>query len=746
MRTTHPDQASARHRRRTAGTAAAAAIGLAAGGALIAAPTAAVAAPADSRPPVMIVLDASGSMNADDAPGPRIAAARTAANGLIAGLPADSKVGLQVFGTGTGNSDAEKAAGCRDITTVAPVGTLDQNNRARLTAAVNGITASGYTPIGNALKAAAAALPAEGRRSIVLVSDGEDTCAPPQPCEVARQLKEQGIDLTVHTIGFKVDATARSQLSCVAAATGGTYSDAGDASQLERTLTTSFARAAAPYRPQGTPVTGAVTVGADDPVLVPGQYLDRLPTAGSGEPRKKPRFYRVPQTPGVTTWASATIIGEPSALSDGLTLGVDLVGPDGQSCYGGDSYEFSMGGPTPAVVTAVTSAKPYDRNTWRGCDDPNRVWLKVFRGGNLSAAKNLPVEIQVRAEPPVANAGRLPQPFTDVSTPAVPKPATAATTVAGGADFNSSPTIGAGTAVGDSIAGAERRIFRVPVRWGQQLTARVDFTPPETGAAVSVGTRLTLQVYSPLRKELTGGGDAGSSSLAMNRPLTASMPAPARWTNRESTDTKVRDVAVDGYYYLVLSMDQLTDRDRPVQVPFTLTTQLTGKPEAGPSYQAARSTSGGKADQRAGAGTDSTATAGTSGTGATTTDGGPTASSAGPATPDPTALETSGATAVDGSQAETDTAASGSALATSAGDSGAAGPGAENRDTDTAAAVTSAGDGMPAWLWGVIAGVVVLGGGALATVLRGRGRGATRYGAQQSGGPGQLERRDGRNP
>lgn len=216
----------------------------------------------------------------------------------------------------------------------------------------------------------------------------------------------------------------------------------------------------------------------------------------------------------------------------------------------------------------------------------------------------------------------------------------------------------------------------------------------------------------------------------------------------------MRDVAVDGYYYLVVSMDQLTGRDRPVQVPFTLTTELTGKPEAGPNYRAARSAGGSNADQRAGA---------------TAPEAGSTASSAGAATapessapdtaapdaaapetsaphttaPDTSAPQTSGASAAVGSPAETDTAASGSALATNAADTGAAGgQGAEQRDTDNAAAVTPGGDGIPAWLWGVIASVVVLGGGALATVLRGRGRGATRYGAQQAGGPGQFEPRD----
>ena len=156
------------------------------------APVASAAPPAEPSVPVMMVLDASGSMNQEDAPGPRIDAAKAAVTNLVDTLPAQTQVGLQVYGTATGSTDAEKTAGCTDITTLVPVGPLDA---ASLKAQVNSVVAAGYTPIGNALRAAADALPNEGPRSIVLVSDGEDTCAPPAPCDVARELKQQGIDL-----------------------------------------------------------------------------------------------------------------------------------------------------------------------------------------------------------------------------------------------------------------------------------------------------------------------------------------------------------------------------------------------------------------------------------------------------------------------------------------------------------------------------------------------------------------------
>src|SRR5690606_4133996 len=130
------------------------------------------------------------------------------------------------YGTSTGNSDAERAQGCQDVTVLQPPQALD---RGALTDAVDRVTPRGFTPIGRSLEVAAEALPQRGPRSIVLVSDGEDTCAPPEPCEVVQALAGQGLDLVVHTVGFGVDDATRAQLACIAQATGGTYSDAPDA-------------------------------------------------------------------------------------------------------------------------------------------------------------------------------------------------------------------------------------------------------------------------------------------------------------------------------------------------------------------------------------------------------------------------------------------------------------------------------------------------------------------------------------
>lgn len=183
--------------------------------------------------PTVLILDASGSMTTADAPGPRIDAAKRAAEALIDQLPDDAVIGLTTYGTGTGSSEAEKPVGCQDVATLIPLQRLD---RAQMAQQITGLTPSGFTPIGLALTRAADQLPAgDADQAIVLVSDGEDTCGVP-PCDTAAQLKKTHPGLTISTVGFKTDGPASEQLACVAGATGGVFVNAANADQLASRL------------------------------------------------------------------------------------------------------------------------------------------------------------------------------------------------------------------------------------------------------------------------------------------------------------------------------------------------------------------------------------------------------------------------------------------------------------------------------------------------------------------------------
>ena len=191
------------------------------------------AAPIVIAVPTVLIIDASGSMTTPDAPGPRIDAAKAAAHGLLAALPDNATLGLMTYGTRTGSSDQEQAAGCADVSGLIPLGPLD---RAKIGAAIDSLVPRGYTPISLALRTAAKQLPADdSAQAIVLVSDGEDTCGQP-PCDVARELKSQHPGLAISTVGFRTDGSASEQLACIATATGGLFTTAGNSAQLAARL------------------------------------------------------------------------------------------------------------------------------------------------------------------------------------------------------------------------------------------------------------------------------------------------------------------------------------------------------------------------------------------------------------------------------------------------------------------------------------------------------------------------------
>ena len=220
---------------------------------------------------VLIVLDASKSMNepAGDG-GTRLDAAKSALRELVPNLPDDANVGLRVYGSQV--SEAGRARGCRDTELVAPVAPLDSGG---LLDRIEALEGRGRTPIGRSLLAAPEDLPGSGRRIVVLVSDGGDNCAPPNPCRAAARVARGGIDLSISVVGLQVTPRVKRQLRCIAEAGGGTYVDARDADALRDQLLAALSRAFRSYDASGTPVTGSTELD-QAPVLGEGQYLDEI--------------------------------------------------------------------------------------------------------------------------------------------------------------------------------------------------------------------------------------------------------------------------------------------------------------------------------------------------------------------------------------------------------------------------------------------------------------------------------------
>lgn len=184
------------------------------------------AAPALSAGPAMLlILDASGSMWGRVDQQPKIAVAKTILQDLLSDTPATVGLGLIAYGH-------RRKGDCGDIELIASPG----NGREALGVSVAALNPKGMTPISAALARAGQVLAGkEEATTLVLVSDGLETCGG-DPCATARDLRAQGIEVVIHVVGFDVDAKTTDQLQCIAAAGGGRYFPAANASALQAAL------------------------------------------------------------------------------------------------------------------------------------------------------------------------------------------------------------------------------------------------------------------------------------------------------------------------------------------------------------------------------------------------------------------------------------------------------------------------------------------------------------------------------
>jgi hypothetical protein len=199
---------------------------------------------------VLLVLDASGSMNARLPNGEtRFAAAKRAIKGAALSVPGQAQLSLRVYGAQSPARDKD----CSDSRSAVPFAAANAA-AAAIAGSVDGAKAQGYTPIAHTLEQAAGDFPPDVKeRVIVLVSDGKETCRG-DPAVASKALAARGI--TIHTIGFVVDTAARMQLENIARATGGSYFDAPLGSELPDTLKSALAackRRVVPLPPKPKP-------------------------------------------------------------------------------------------------------------------------------------------------------------------------------------------------------------------------------------------------------------------------------------------------------------------------------------------------------------------------------------------------------------------------------------------------------------------------------------------------------------
>jgi Ca-activated chloride channel family protein len=172
---------------------------------------------------IVITLDVSTSMNADDYEPTRLEAAKAAALRFIEGRPSD-RIGLVIYA-------AEPLSLCPP--------TLDHATLSRFVSKAGIGTLEDGTAIGAGLAVAARGLEYSqtARRVIVLISDGMENAGIVNPIEVAHAIRTlHGDSLRVYTVAIGTDASDygvdEETLEEIASITGGRLFDAGSPSDL----------------------------------------------------------------------------------------------------------------------------------------------------------------------------------------------------------------------------------------------------------------------------------------------------------------------------------------------------------------------------------------------------------------------------------------------------------------------------------------------------------------------------------
>ncbi len=196
---------------------------------------------------LVLILDASNSMNKAFGPETRIAAARTALDSLLDRMPEQGNLGLIAFGSRVNYQNETES--CQDIQNLFPLAPYTAAVGESIVNAVAGLTPQGKTPLADALSLAANDITALGGGGvIVLISDGEGNCGG-QEAVVAQTLAMMSPPIVLHVVGLDMELDASQALRAMAEATGGSYWGVADSAALADALFAAVVAEPTPVKP-----------------------------------------------------------------------------------------------------------------------------------------------------------------------------------------------------------------------------------------------------------------------------------------------------------------------------------------------------------------------------------------------------------------------------------------------------------------------------------------------------------------
>jgi len=204
---------------------------------------------------IELILDASGSMlKRMDGKRRIIIAKEVLVEAVNQHIPPGTQLALRVFGHKEPNS-------CRTDLVIA----LKPHDPASASRTIEGITAMNLakTPIADSLAKIESDLKqVHGRKVIVLVTDGEETCDGDAE-KVIRNLRDKGVDVSLNIVGFAIDdAALESQFQSWAELGGGRYFSAKNQQGLSQALEVALKIPYAVYDQNGSLVAEGEVGGA----------------------------------------------------------------------------------------------------------------------------------------------------------------------------------------------------------------------------------------------------------------------------------------------------------------------------------------------------------------------------------------------------------------------------------------------------------------------------------------------------
>ncbi|SEM67221.1 vWA domain-containing protein [Lihuaxuella thermophila] len=200
--------------------------------------------PVQPQPPakkanIVVLLDASSSMNGEMDGKSKLFRAEEAILQFASKLPKDTAVfTLRVYGHRGSNKDEDKEISCSSTDKLYSASQVDTG---KLNSSLQEIRPTGWTPFAHALSTSYQDMqkgaPGQVENIVLVISDGKDTCGG-DPVQAARSLNRSDARSIIHVIGLAPDEEAEKQLRQTADITGGDYHHVSNHAELMGSLQT----------------------------------------------------------------------------------------------------------------------------------------------------------------------------------------------------------------------------------------------------------------------------------------------------------------------------------------------------------------------------------------------------------------------------------------------------------------------------------------------------------------------------